>query len=494
MFYTIAILFMLSFFLLIKRHTNYYSMAFCVQIMFLNVSLLFVFVFIAKTGNYMYPDRLLYLPDYSLYLRLMKLKISLYNIIRLQNIGFAGYLACMPLFLRNSDHIKKLWKFVAAAAIMPLFYVIFYDPTVKLCFLDALYRGEYNYTVAGILKSVNVFNYIWIILYLTVPLIRLMYRYFRVKSRIKQKQLFSLFFSLLCLDMMCLNIFILGPFKQTYMNLSVDNLLCLPDTSGAYIYNSTYVPMAALLLSNIMVILLFRFRGLDKVDFFKNAQISRMALKPNKNIRNIMHTYKNEMLSVNMIARQLEDIDDPEREKHLINRLFVISDNSIANIQRITNIYKDSDTVRGSYSVVECIDNVLEKMVFDSNISVEKNIEDDAYALCDRDRLEDSLENIFINAQEAIRLANREHGLITVSVKAEFEWIFIKITDNGTGIPKKDINKIFSAFYSTKQSSKNWGIGLNFVFRSMRAMKGFVYAKSELDQYTTITLALQTSE
>jgi signal transduction histidine kinase len=240
-----------------------------------------------------------------------------------------------------------------------------------------------------------------------------------------------------------------------------------------------------------MLIFLFRFKGLDRIDFFKNMQISRMALKPNKNVRNILHTYKNEMLSINMIAKQLEDVDDIERQEYLINRLSAISENALSNVLKAMTNYRNVDFISDSCDIAECIENAVEKIVFDNNIIIEKSFENEVYALCDKYRLESVLENILCNAQEAIRIANRENGKITISLESEFEWVFIRITDNGIGIPKKDINKIFNAFYSTKLSSNNWGIGLNFVFRSIKVMKGFVYAQSEVNKYTTFTIMLQ---
>ena len=497
MFYTMGILLLLSAFLLIRWHTNFYSIVFSIQILFLDLALFFVFVYVAKTGNYMYPDNILFMPDYYLYLKLLKMKLSLYTIIRLQNIGFAGYMACMLILLCDLDTSKKkrqrkLIGFLGA--ILPAFYIVFYDPVTKLNFLTLLYDGSFNNTAADIIKALNAFNYAWIFLYLLAPLIVFSYSCFQIKSVTKRKQLISLLFSLFCLDLMCLNIFILGPFKQTYMNLSVDNLLCLPDVGGKNIYDSTYIPIITLIFSNIMLLLLFRFHGLDRIDFFKHAKITRMALKQNKDVRGVFHTYKNEMLSVNMIARQLDNTDDPEKIKHLINRLYAISGNAMEKLTRVSESYKGSDIFLKSSSVGECIRKAISGIVFDDNIKIETEIEENVYALCDNGKLQSSVENIINNSQEAIRVANRRQGIIKVTLNTEYEWVFIKITDNGTGIPKKEINKIFNAFYSTKHSSENWGIGLNYVFRSVRAMKGFVYAESVPDQFTTITIVLQKTE
>ena len=493
MFYTVIILFLFSLVLLIRRYTNYYSIVICVQTLLLDLALIFLLISIAKVGNYAYPSNPFFLPDYSLYLWFSRIKISFYTAIRMQNIGFAGFLACLPFFLYHPEHWKKMLFQCLAVLILPAFYVYFYDPFTRLGFLANIYETKNGIAFVNILKSINFINYIWISAYLIVPLARLLYMSFHTKSSTKRKQLFSLFFALLCLNLMCIFIFILGPLGQTYTTLSVDNLLCFPDSGSMYTYSYTYLPLITLALSNVMLILLFRFRGLDRIDFFKNIQIARMALKPNKSIRNILHTYKNEMLSVNMIAKQLETIDDDERRKYLVHRLSVISENALSNVVRTMTNYKTTVSDSTCCCIAECIENALNKIVFDDNIEIERVFEDGVYALCNKYRLESVLENILCNAQEAIRLANRSRGKITVSLESEFEWVFIRVTDNGVGIPRKDINKVFNAFYSTKFSSNNWGIGLNYVFRSIRVMKGFVYVESEVDKYTTFTIMLQKS-
>lgn len=492
MFYTVAILFLFSTIIMIKKYTNYYSIILCFQTFFLNIALIFLLISIAKIGNYTYPNNPIFLPDYSAYLMLSKIKISFYSVTRMQNIGFAGFLACLPFFLYHPEKKRKTILLFCITLILPVFYIIFYDPITRLEFLTLLYRHDGYKVTENILKILNIFNYIWISAYMVVPLGRLLYVSVQTKSVTKKQQLFSLFFTLLCLNLLCLFIFILGPSGQTYTTLSVDNLLCFPDSGSMHTYNYNYMPLLALVLSNVMLLLLFRFRGLDRVDFFRNMQISRMALKPNKNVRNILHTYKNEMLSINMIARQLEDIDDIERQKYLIHRLSAISENAISNVGKTMTNFKNDIVFSESCNIVNCAENVLSKIVFDKNITIEKNYEDnEIYAMCDKYRIESSLENILSNAQEAIRIANRSNGKIMISIESEFEWVFIRITDNGVGIPKKDLKKIFNAFYSTKLSSNNWGIGLNYVFRSIRVMKGFVYAESEVNKYTTFTIMLQ---
>lgn len=493
MIYTVFILFFFSFVILIRKYTNYYSIVLCVQTLFLNLALISLLISIAKIGNYEYPKYAILVPDYMGYLFLSKIKTSIYDISRLQNIGFAGFLACLPSFLYRPERKKKLILFLLASSLLPLFYILFCDPYTKLNILDLLYRhGQNNRKFyEQLIHIITYFNYIWIVIYMTVPLGRLLQLSYRTNHTAKRKQLFSLFFTLLCLNLLCAFIFLITPIGQAHFSTSVDNLLGFPNEGVFLSYGYSYLPFLALVLSNVMLILLFRFRGLDRVDFFRDFMIAQMALKPNKNIKNILHTYKNEMLSINMIARQLSENPDSERREYLIGRLNAISKQSLSGVTKSLSTFKKIDASPTSCNVVESIENALSKVIIDSDITIRKNYPECVLAFCDGPRLEMALENILNNSLEAIRIANREKGVISITVKEEFEWISIKITDNGIGIPKKDLRKVFRAFYSTKSSSANWGIGLHYVFRSIKIMKGFVDITSEVNKYTTVTLILQ---
>lgn len=491
MIYTIVILLLFSVIILIRKYTNRYSFILAGLTMFLNLAIISSLIFIAKLGHYQYPNFAVFLPDYTGYLFLSKLRISFYTVIRLQNIGFAGFIACLPLFLSYREFTKKSLLLIGLSLLLPIFYVIFYDPNTRLQFMTLLYgmSADNSEKTHRALMLINKLNYLWIGIYMVMPLAQLLYLAIKNKYELKKKQLFSLFFSLLCLNLLCLFIFIIGPFHQTYQTLSMDTLLCFPEDS--FSYNFSYLSILALVISNVMLIMLFRFHGLDNLDFFLNFIISRAAMKPNKQILNILHTYKNEMLSVNILAQQLAQHPDWQRSDYLVQRLKTLSENALQNASNSLYAFKKIETRPLFVDVTECIEHALSKIEFDKSIEIVKEYHSGIFAFCDPICLENAFVNIFDNAKDAILLAERRNGRITIVVSQEYEWVSISVTDNGIGIPKKELRKVFHAFYSTKTSSANWGVGLHYVFRIIKNMKGFVSIESEVGKYTSFQIMLQ---
>jgi signal transduction histidine kinase len=64
----------------------------------------------------------------------------------------------------------------------------------------------------------------------------------------------------------------------------------------------------------------------------------------------------------------------------------------------------------------------------------------------------------------------------------------IEIEDNGAGIPERDLGKIFSPFYSTKQ--KGTGLGLSIAWKIVKAHGGDIKAESEVGHGTKFSIVL----
>jgi len=111
------------------------------------------------------------------------------------------------------------------------------------------------------------------------------------------------------------------------------------------------------------------------------------------------------------------------------------------------------------------------------------------------------LEQIIINmVQNSIRhgFDGRNHGCITIraiidetSFDGRAKSVTISFTDDGAGIPPKNLQKIFEPFFTTRLGRGGSGIGLNITRRiATTVLSGTIEVKSELDIGTTFILKI----
>lgn len=102
--------------------------------------------------------------------------------------------------------------------------------------------------------------------------------------------------------------------------------------------------------------------------------------------------------------------------------------------------------------------------------------------------------NIFDNALYALyekHLKVTSHaGVLKVRVFESVEFIEFEITDNGVGIPKSELPRIFEPFYSTRKNSESVGLGLSHSYDVASMHKGFVTVSSVEGEGTSFVLKI----
>ncbi len=109
----------------------------------------------------------------------------------------------------------------------------------------------------------------------------------------------------------------------------------------------------------------------------------------------------------------------------------------------------------------------------------------------DRIRLQEALYNLMDNAVKY----SREHGEITLMAKRREKQIVLSVSDNGIGIGKDDLPRIFERFYRVDKarshdSVRGTGLGLAIVKHIAQLHGGHVEAESEIEKGTTIRVLL----
>jgi len=104
--------------------------------------------------------------------------------------------------------------------------------------------------------------------------------------------------------------------------------------------------------------------------------------------------------------------------------------------------------------------------------------------------------NLYNNAFYAVVEKHRLHPEIqfdpsvTVSTEKGQEYVLIRITDNGTGIPKKVLEKIYQPFFTTKPAGQGTGLGLSLSYDIIKAHGGELKVESKEGEGSQFTISL----
>ena len=101
------------------------------------------------------------------------------------------------------------------------------------------------------------------------------------------------------------------------------------------------------------------------------------------------------------------------------------------------------------------------------------------------------IQQVFINLiTNAFQAINGKEGKITLSTRTLKDFVEVKVSDNGIGIPQKYLGKIFDAFFTTKKIGEGTGLGLNVVYRIVTKYGGTVDVDSKEGAGATFTVRL----
>ena len=201
--------------------------------------------------------------------------------------------------------------------------------------------------------------------------------------------------------------------------------------------------------------------------------------------RTLAHELRNPITSIGMASQVLMQ-KLPESQKKASEKYFKILENSTKTlndlVSNLLNSSNYSKTVLKKQDLVGIMESILEKAsdrIYLAGIEVKRDYKGPYYILADRDKLEIALLNIIVNASEA---TVPDEGIVSIEIKEEEKDIMLRISDNGQGLEKEQMERLFDAFYTTKKTGV--GVGLNSVKNILEEHDSKIEVDSELNKGT----------
>jgi signal transduction histidine kinase len=202
----------------------------------------------------------------------------------------------------------------------------------------------------------------------------------------------------------------------------------------------------------------------------------------------LVHEIRNPLNNIKLAAEMLVSGSLSEEQKELVDVILrgsgriqdLVTDYLVAN--------KDTENHSEPFSINELLDEVLLENNDQAKLRKVHIIKDYAVRngnlLGNKKEIKIALSNIIINAIEAMPA---EHGILKLGTRLNGDKYIVEIEDNGVGISKQNLQKIFDPYFTNKPGGL--GLGLTATMDILASNCGTIEVKSEVGAGTRFTLS-----
>lgn len=198
----------------------------------------------------------------------------------------------------------------------------------------------------------------------------------------------------------------------------------------------------------------------------------------------IIHDLKNPLSGIHLLADGMDrKISQDDKLKRYSAEILLATQKLHAFVERTLDIARWNRLNLQPITLRALIEEAV-KAVNHQSIAIQKVFDKNMPVINgDYQLLVMAVKNLLNNALEAI------DGEGQITIKTEWKnGVFIKISDNGNGIPEEQLASIFRPFYSMKE--KGHGLGLAMVKKAIILHHGKIEVQSEIGKGTTFTISL----
>ena len=204
-------------------------------------------------------------------------------------------------------------------------------------------------------------------------------------------------------------------------------------------------------------------------------------------VANVSHELKTPITTIKSYTETLmiDDVDEAYKKKFLtvIDEECDRMSRLVSDLLQLSNIdYKKTKWNKEKLYINEIIEDIISKlkiMANEKNISMTFNSDKNYYTYADKDGLIQVFQNIIINSIKY----TENNGYVKVNMTKEDPYVVVEIIDNGIGIPKEDIDRVFDRFYRVEKGRSRdlggTGLGLSIAKEIIEAFDGKIQIESE---------------
>ncbi len=219
-------------------------------------------------------------------------------------------------------------------------------------------------------------------------------------------------------------------------------------------------------------------------------------------VGNVSHELKTPIFNIQGYVLTLLEggLEDPKINKLYLKRTEKSIDRMVSIVEDLESITKlESGELQLNmtrFDIVKTVEEVIEMehwQASESQISVQIINKPDRpiFVRADKKRILEVVTNLIVNGVKY----GKQNGYVNISFHDLDDNIIVEVADNGIGIDKKDLRRIFERFFRVDKSRSReqggTGLGLSIVKHIIEAHNQSINVRSVLDQGTTFNFTLE---
>lgn len=212
-------------------------------------------------------------------------------------------------------------------------------------------------------------------------------------------------------------------------------------------------------------------------------------------VANVSHELKTPLTSIKGFSETLRYVDDNETRKKFLDIINKEADRLsrlINDILILSNIENMKLTQADDFKPIEVIHDVIDIISNESKLKgIEIKLIDNynGYLSVNKDKFYQLSMNLIDNAVKY----SKENGKVKVEIFENNSCFIMEVEDDGIGIPKEDLPRIFERFYRVdkSRSTKGTGLGLAIVKHIVKLFNGEIDVYSEIGKGTKFIIKIR---
>lgn len=257
--------------------------------------------------------------------------------------------------------------------------------------------------------------------------------------------------------------------------------------------------MSVMLFSSIALLLVLL--GCFAFTILSILKQKKLSVMKNDFMNNMTHEFKTPVATIMIASESLKDPEISQDRSRVARLAGIIYDENVRlgnHIERVLNIARmekgdlklDSESI-DMHDLIHTVIDSMSLQLQKSNVNIDLDLAaEHAIVLGDELHLSNVIFNLIDNS---IKYSNTD-TLIRIKTRSEDKRIKLTLSDNGIGMGKEQLSKIFDQFYRIPTGNihdvKGFGLGLSYVQDIIKRLGGTIKVKSEANKGTEFEITL----